>query len=206
MINSGVATGGSKGQSVPLDSKQLPKIGKRGKNQDEKSNIEKVLSLCPSWQIGLATLLVINVLTSHTLCGKLFLTFHRGCMACKWSCLLGVSDTIMENKLYFKKIATKQLQEICQVFIIIILFENILKKTKMYPSFLWRMDNISKQKSNENTLVGFLYLSVRMSQVRWHRIMSFVIWWKHGVCWVLHVVWFTENINLSKKRVLFDKL
>ena len=43
-------TGGSRGgQSVTPDSKKLPKIGKNiRKNREEKANIGKILSLCPS--------------------------------------------------------------------------------------------------------------------------------------------------------------
>ena len=64
---------GGKGCRVPpLTAKILPKFGKkreknrekirknrekRGKNREEKAKIGKVLSHCPSWQIGLATLL-----------------------------------------------------------------------------------------------------------------------------------------------------
>ena len=67
--SSGVATGGARGGRMPpLTAKKLPKIGKkRGKIRknrkkkrkklEEMANIRKVLSLCPSWQIGLAMLL-----------------------------------------------------------------------------------------------------------------------------------------------------
>ena len=54
---------GRKGKNwvPPLTSKKLPKIGKtQGKkrnNREEKTKIVKFLSLCPSWQVGLATLL-----------------------------------------------------------------------------------------------------------------------------------------------------
>ena len=40
--------------------KRGEKSGKQRKNQEEKAKIGKVLSLCPSWQIGLATLLRIK--------------------------------------------------------------------------------------------------------------------------------------------------
>ena len=76
-IRSGVATGVAKGggQSATPDNENLPKIGKKegkfgkksGKNgkkrtnREEKAKIGKFLSLCPSWQIGLATLLGIRV-------------------------------------------------------------------------------------------------------------------------------------------------
>ena len=48
-INSGVDTGGGvKGrQSVPLTAKNLPKIWKRGENQEKEGKIGKVLSLFP---------------------------------------------------------------------------------------------------------------------------------------------------------------
>ena len=36
------------------------KSGKKRKNREEKAKIAKFLSLCPSWQIGLATLLVVH--------------------------------------------------------------------------------------------------------------------------------------------------
>ena len=70
---SGVASIGARGAECHPDSKKksskIKKIGKkrghigkksrkRGKNRDEKAKIGKVLSLCPSFQIGLATLLV----------------------------------------------------------------------------------------------------------------------------------------------------
>ena len=65
--SSGVARG-SKGAESPLDSKTFTKYrekegenqeksGKRGKNQEKEEKFGKVLSLCLSWQIGLATLL-----------------------------------------------------------------------------------------------------------------------------------------------------
>ena len=38
--------------------KSWEKIEKKRKNREEKAKIGKVLSLCPSWQIGLATLLL----------------------------------------------------------------------------------------------------------------------------------------------------
>ena len=57
-------TGGSKGQSAPLTVKNLlkiwkkwEKITKKRENIGKKRKIRKVLSLCPSCQIGLATLL-----------------------------------------------------------------------------------------------------------------------------------------------------
>ena len=58
--------GGQGGQSATPDSKKFAKNReKEGKNREkkrkqreEKAKIGKVLSLCPSWQIGLATLLV----------------------------------------------------------------------------------------------------------------------------------------------------
>ena len=65
-LPSGVATGVARGQSATPDSKNLPKIGKKygkigkkRKNQEEKAKIGKFLSLCPSWQIGLAMLLTL---------------------------------------------------------------------------------------------------------------------------------------------------
>ena len=55
VINSGVATGGSRGQSTTPDSEKFAKnrgkeekIGKRRKNREENAKIGKVLSLCPS--------------------------------------------------------------------------------------------------------------------------------------------------------------
>ena len=64
---SSIATGGQGEGRVPLltaKKKKSQKLGKRGenlekegKNQEEKAKIGKVLSLCPSWQIGLAMLL-----------------------------------------------------------------------------------------------------------------------------------------------------
>ena len=60
---SGVATGGSRGQSAHQQRKICQKLGKRGKksgkgeNLEEKAKIGKVLSLCPLWQIELAMLL-----------------------------------------------------------------------------------------------------------------------------------------------------
>ena len=69
---SGVASIGQGGRVPPLTAKKMSEIrkkrgkiakkrGKSGKNQEkaenweEKAKIGKVLSLCPSWQIGLAT-------------------------------------------------------------------------------------------------------------------------------------------------------
>ena len=62
---SGVATGGSRGAEChpwqwnicKKSAKRGGKSGKKRKNREEKAKIGKVLSLCPSWQIGLATLL-----------------------------------------------------------------------------------------------------------------------------------------------------
>ena len=65
------------GRVPPLTMNNLPKIGKKkdkirknwGKKrklQEEEAKIGKVLSLCPSWQIGLATLLPIG-------CQKVFM-------------------------------------------------------------------------------------------------------------------------------------
>ena len=96
VINSGVATGGVQGgQSATRTAKNFPKIGKRGKkseksgkkrkNREEKAKIGKFFhfgtqvclrteqsvkqknKLCPSWQTGLATLLVIKQLLSNLL-------------------------------------------------------------------------------------------------------------------------------------------
>ena len=63
------------GQSATPDSEKLPKIGenqekigkksgkigKKRKNREEKAKIGKFLSLCLSWQIGLATLLPLDI-------------------------------------------------------------------------------------------------------------------------------------------------
>ena len=54
--------GGKGGQSATPDSEKIAKkiggkSGKIRKNREEKAKIGKFLSLCPSWQIGLATLL-----------------------------------------------------------------------------------------------------------------------------------------------------
>ena len=61
VIVSGVATGGSRGTECPLDSEKFAKkfAGKKGKKSGKRGKIGKFLSFCPSWQIGLATLLVI---------------------------------------------------------------------------------------------------------------------------------------------------
>ena len=59
LLYSGVATGGSRGQSATPDSekfaknlekegKKSGKIGKERKNREENAKIGKVLSLCPS--------------------------------------------------------------------------------------------------------------------------------------------------------------
>ena len=58
LLYSGVATGGSRGQSATPDSekfaknlergKKSGKIGKERKNREEKAKIGKVLSICPS--------------------------------------------------------------------------------------------------------------------------------------------------------------
>ena len=53
------------GRVPPLTAKNLPKIGKKsgkkGKVRKKKAKSGKVLSLCPSWQIGLATLLLRDI-------------------------------------------------------------------------------------------------------------------------------------------------
>ena len=66
---SGIATGvARRGRVPPLTVKKFPKIGKnqekigeksgkKRENREEKAKIGKFLSLCPSWQLGLATLL-----------------------------------------------------------------------------------------------------------------------------------------------------
>ena len=58
---SGVASIGARGSECPPDSEKFAKIWKnqekRGKNWEEKAKIGKILSLWPSWQKGLATLL-----------------------------------------------------------------------------------------------------------------------------------------------------
>ena len=72
-LDSGIANGGQGGTLPPLTAKNLPKkLGKEGenqekswkkrKNQEEGAKIWKVLSLCPSWQIGLATLLTLGTI------------------------------------------------------------------------------------------------------------------------------------------------
>ena len=49
---------GVRGLSAPLDSKKITiNWEKEGENQKKSGKRGKVLSLCPSWQIGLATLL-----------------------------------------------------------------------------------------------------------------------------------------------------
>ena len=60
----GEASIGARGAECPLTVKKLSKnrkkreqIRKKRKNREEKVKIRKVLSLCPSWQIGLARLL-----------------------------------------------------------------------------------------------------------------------------------------------------
>ena len=76
---SGISTGVARGQSATPDSKKMPKIGenqekirknsgKIGKNQEETAKIRKFPSLCPSWQIGLATLLL-------TINGSIFMQY-----------------------------------------------------------------------------------------------------------------------------------
>ena len=65
---SGVATGVARGaechpwqrkicQKSEKRGKKSGKFGKKEENWEEKAKIREVLSLCPSWQIGLATLL-----------------------------------------------------------------------------------------------------------------------------------------------------
>ena len=75
LLYSGAATGGQGGQSATPDSekfakkmeKNQEKLGKKRKNREEKAKIGKVLSLCPSWQPGLATLLCIKQWLSNLL-------------------------------------------------------------------------------------------------------------------------------------------
>ena len=64
-IISGVTTGGAR-EAEPWQwkicqklGKKEEKLGKKRKNREEKAKIRKLLSLCPSWQIGLVTLLYI---------------------------------------------------------------------------------------------------------------------------------------------------
>ena len=56
--SSGIATGGSREAEYTPDSKKFAKNQEKGDKIQEKMGkkrkIEKVLSLCPSWQIGLA--------------------------------------------------------------------------------------------------------------------------------------------------------
>ena len=64
--------GGKGGRVPPLTVKICQKSGKRGENQEkirkkrknrkEKAKIGKFLSLCPSWQIGLAMLLIVSAI------------------------------------------------------------------------------------------------------------------------------------------------
>ena len=46
---------------VKNQEKERKREEKSGKNREEKTKIGKVLSLCPSWQIGLATLPVLSI-------------------------------------------------------------------------------------------------------------------------------------------------
>ena len=48
---------GKIGKKSGKNGKKREKSGRKGKNREEKAKIRKFLSLCPSWQIGLATLL-----------------------------------------------------------------------------------------------------------------------------------------------------
>ena len=80
-ICSGVAAGGSRGQSAPLTKKNLPKIGEKRekirKNGKQRKNQEGSFTF-PSWQIGLAMLLPIWwVPQNHGTCSKMsnFWTF-----------------------------------------------------------------------------------------------------------------------------------
>ena len=61
MLNCSGVAGGER--VPPLTAKKLPKVRKkreeRGKIREEKAKIGKFLSLCPSWQIGLAMLLLV---------------------------------------------------------------------------------------------------------------------------------------------------
>ena len=87
--------GGGRGQSVsPLTAKKIAKnqeengkkreeIRKRRKNQEEKAKIEKVLSLCPSRQMVLATLLVLEI-ALHFL-AVLYMYFRMNIFAVKKS-------------------------------------------------------------------------------------------------------------------------
>ena len=83
------------GQSATPDSKKFAKNRegegknqeksrkKKRKNQDEKAKIEKVLTLCPSWQTGLATLLRAT---------------HQFSVAGLWSQNLGVRNKRKRHK------------------------------------------------------------------------------------------------------------
>ena len=54
---SGVAMGGVKGGIVPPQQKNAKNQENEGENQEKEEKNGKVLSLCSSWQIGLAMLL-----------------------------------------------------------------------------------------------------------------------------------------------------
>ena len=81
--------GGQGGQSASLDSKQIAKNrGKEGENQEKegkRGKIRKVLSLCPSWQIGLATPLDQRPIYRYSWCNA-------------------VSDQCLHKYLYFIKL------------------------------------------------------------------------------------------------------
>ena len=61
-LHNGVATGVARGQSATPDNKKFAENREKiRKNPEEKAKIRKFLSLCPSWQIGLATLLNLKL-------------------------------------------------------------------------------------------------------------------------------------------------
>ena len=67
-----IKTGVARGESATPDSEKIAKnreksgkIGKKEENREEKAKSGKFHSLCPSWQIGLATLLHIWRLKNH---------------------------------------------------------------------------------------------------------------------------------------------
>ena len=67
LLASGVATGEARGRVPPLTAKKLRggkkgkirKIGRKEEKSGNKGKNRKGFTLCPSWQIGLATLLLL---------------------------------------------------------------------------------------------------------------------------------------------------
>ena len=77
------------------------KIRKTRKNWEEKAKIEKALSLCPSWQIGLATLLMFTYVYTTILSAPHPPGFDRSLDTLKWDNTLNLQNVTVWIIIYF---------------------------------------------------------------------------------------------------------